>query len=136
MVGYKSPKYRNFGWAAARLDDVLNLLPARMCAVLTGVASGRWDDARAVWRRDAAKHPSPNAGPVEAAFAGALGLTLGGTNSYGTYAEDRGTLGDGPAPTVDDVRRTAALARRVGMAAAAVAAVSAVLGRGRVKAWI
>ncbi|TCC37844.1 cobalamin biosynthesis protein [Kribbella speibonae] len=130
MVGYKSPKYLNFGWASARLDDVLNLLPARVCALLTGLAAGRVQETVRVWRRDAVKHPSPNAGPVEAAFAGALGLTLGGRNSYGTYAEDRGTLGDGPAPTVADVRRTAALARRVGMAAAGVAAILA-LGKGK-----
>ncbi|HEY9335010.1 MAG TPA: cobalamin biosynthesis protein [Kribbella sp.] len=131
MVGYKSPKYLNFGWASARLDDVLNLLPARACAALTGLAAGRVQDTVRVWRRDAPKHPSPNAGPVEAAFAGALGLTLGGTNSYGSYSEDRGTLGDGPAPTVADVRRTAELARRVGIAAVCLAAV---LGKG--KRWI
>lgn len=125
MVGYHSPKYRNFGWAAARLDDVLNLLPAQVSAVLTGLAAGRLGEARRVWKRDAGKHPSPNAGPVEAAFAGALDLTLGGTNSYGSYQEDRGTLGDGPAPTVDDVRRTAALARRVALASAALAALLA-----------
>ncbi|NIK60228.1 cobalamin biosynthesis protein [Kribbella shirazensis] len=131
MVGYRSPKYENFGWAAARLDDVLNLVPARVCAVLTGLAAGRPAEAVAVWRRDAPKHPSPNAGPVEAAFAGALGLTLGGTNNYGTYQEDRGMLGEGPAPAVVDIRRTAELARRVGMAAAGVAAGAAAL----VAAW-
>jgi adenosylcobinamide-phosphate synthase len=125
MVGYKSTKYLNFGWASARLDDVLNLLPARACAVLTGLAARRPRQAVATWRRDAPKHPSPNAGPVEAAFAGALDLTLGGTNSYGSYQEDRGTLGDGPTPTVADVRRTAALARRVGVAAAGTAAILA-----------
>ncbi|MFC6156802.1 cobalamin biosynthesis protein [Kribbella jiaozuonensis] len=129
MFGYRSPKYQNFGWASARLDDVLNLVPARVCAVLTGVAAGRPREATAVWKRDAAKHPSPNAGPVEAAFAGALDLTLGGTNNYGSYQEDRGTLGDGPTPAVADVRRTAALARRVGMAAAGVAALAALLSR-------
>ncbi|MFD7157140.1 cobalamin biosynthesis protein [Kribbella sp. NPDC059898] len=122
MVGYHSPKYENFGWAAARLDDVLNLLPARACALLTGLMSGRPAETVRVWRRDAPKHPSPNAGPVEAAFAGALGLTLGGTNDYGTYVENRGTLGDGPPPAVPDIRRTAHLARRVGLAATAVAA--------------
>ena len=130
MVGYQSAKYRNFGWASARLDDLVNLLPARACAVLTGVVAGRTREARQVWRRDAGKHPSPNAGPVEASFAGALDLTLGGTNSYGTYQEDRGTLGDGPAPTVADVRRTAKLARRVGLAAAGVAALLAVRRKG------
>jgi adenosylcobinamide-phosphate synthase len=135
MVGYKSAKYVNFGWASARLDDVLNLLPARACALLTGLAAGRPQQARRIWKRDAPKHPSPNAGPVEAAFAGALDLTLGGTNDYGSYQEDRGTLGDGPAPVVADVRRTADLARRVGVAAAmtsaAASAVIAVLGRKR-----
>ncbi|GAA1554601.1 hypothetical protein GCM10009804_09400 [Kribbella hippodromi] len=132
MVGYRSPKYVNFGWASARLDDAVNLVPARVCAVLTGVAAGRARESVRVWRRDAGKHPSPNAGPVEAAYAGALGLTLGGTNDYGTYAEDRGTLGDGPAPTVADVRRTAALARRVGVAAAVLAAV---VGARRGRRW-
>ncbi|MBB5978824.1 cobalamin biosynthesis protein [Kribbella solani] len=132
MVGYRSPKYVNFGWASARLDDVVNLVPARVCAALTGVAAGQARESVRVWRRDAGKHPSPNAGPVEAAYAGALGLTLGGTNSYGTYAENRGTLGDGPTPTVADVRRTATLARRVGVAAAVLAAVVGVCnGRGR-----
>ncbi|HEY3510308.1 cobalamin biosynthesis protein [Kribbella sp. NPDC051137] len=129
MVGYRSPKYENFGWAAARLDDVLNLLPARACALLTGLTSGRPAESLRIWRRDARKHPSPNAGPVEAAFAGALDLTLGGTNDYGTYVENRGTLGDGPPPTVPDIRRTADLAGRVGLAAAAVAALTALLTR-------
>jgi adenosylcobinamide-phosphate synthase len=131
MVGYLSPKYVNFGWASARLDDAVNLVPARACALLTGLTAGRLSQAWAAWRRDARKHPSPNAGPVEASFAGALGLTLGGTNDYGTYTENRGTLGDGPPPTVADVRRTARLARRVGFAAAGVAAGIAVLGRKR-----
>ncbi|MFF0268709.1 cobalamin biosynthesis protein [Kribbella sp. NPDC004536] len=129
MVGYHSPKYENFGWAAARLDDVLNLLPARACALLTGLVAGRPRETSRVWRRDAPKHPSPNAGPVEAAFAGALDLTLGGTNTYGTYTENRGTLGDGSPPTVPDIRRTATLARRVGVAAAGVAALAALLAR-------
>ncbi|GAA3151190.1 adenosylcobinamide-phosphate synthase [Kribbella aluminosa] len=125
MVGYRSPKYENFGWAAARLDDVLNLLPARVCALLTGLTSGQPAETVRIWRRDAPKHPSPNAGPVEAAFAGALGLTLGGTNNYGSYVENRGTLGDGPPPTFPDIRRTAELAGRVGLAAAVAAALVA-----------
>ncbi|GAA0626130.1 cobalamin biosynthesis protein [Kribbella sandramycini] len=131
MVGYKSAKYANFGWASARLDDLVNLLPARVCAVLTGVTAGRFAAARRVWKRDAPQHPSPNAGPVEAAFAGALDLSLGGTNSYGSYQEDRGTLGDGPTPAVGDVRRTAVLARRVGFAAVGVAAMLAAVRKGR-----
>jgi adenosylcobinamide-phosphate synthase len=125
MVGYKSPKYGNFGWAAARLDDVVNLVPARVCALLTGLTSGRPTATWRIWQRDAPKHPSPNAGPVEAAFAGALDVRLGGTNTYGDEVEDRGTLGDGLPPAVTDVRRTALLARRVSYAAAAVAALLA-----------
>jgi adenosylcobinamide-phosphate synthase len=121
MVGYRSARYERFGWASARLDDVANYLPARACAALTGAVSGRPARAWRAWRRDAGGHPSPNAGPVEAAFAGALGVTLGGTNSYGDQIEDRGTLGDGPGPQVADVRRVAALSRRVGLAATVVA---------------
>jgi adenosylcobinamide-phosphate synthase len=125
MVGYRSARYRNFGWAPARLDDLVNYLPARTCALLTGVVAGRPGEVWRVWRRDAGGHPSPNAGPVEASFAGALGLQLGGKNSYGDEVEDRGTLGDGPAPQVPDIRRTARLARRVATAATVGAVVVA-----------
>ncbi len=125
MVGYKSVRYRNFGWASARFDDLVNLVPARVCAVLTGLTSGRPRETWRIWQRDAPKHPSPNAGPVEAAFAGALDLRLGGTNTYGDKVEDRGTLGDGLRPAVADIRRTAVLARRVSYATAAFAAILA-----------
>ncbi|GAA1612670.1 cobalamin biosynthesis protein [Kribbella sancticallisti] len=130
MVGYKSSRYRNFGWASARFDDLINLLPARVCALLTGVTSGRPRAVWRIWHRDAPRHPSPNAGPVEAAFAAALDLRLGGTNTYGDEIEDRGTLGDGLRPSVADIRRTAALARRVSYAAAAVAAILALRPKG------
>ncbi|MGZ4471967.1 MAG: cobalamin biosynthesis protein [Nocardioidaceae bacterium] len=118
MVGHRSPTYHRFGWAAARLDDLLNLAPARLTALLVAT----WD-ARAltVWRRDAHRHPSPNAGPVEAAFAGALGLTLGGTNTYAGSEEDRGSLGDGPPPEAADIVRAVRLARRVSRGALLVA---------------
>nr|WP_202893504.1 cobalamin biosynthesis protein [Kribbella italica] len=129
MVGYKSGRYLRFGWASARFDDLVNLVPARVCAVLTGLASGRPREAWRIWRRDAGGHPSPNAGPVEASFAGALDLRLGGTNTYGEEIEDRGTLGDGLRPGVADVRRTAVLARRVSYGAAAVAAILAIAGK-------
>lgn len=128
MVGYRNARYQNFGWASARFDDLVNLLPARACALLTGVAAGRPAAAWQVWRRDAGDHPSPNAGPVEAAFAGALDLRLGGTNTYGDEVENRGTLGDGLPPAVADIRRTAALARRVSFAAAGVAAILSLRG--------
>lgn len=83
MVGYRSPRYENFGWAAATFDDVLAYLPARFTAgvhVVYAAASGGLPRARramAAWRNDAPKHPSPNAGPVEATAAGALGVVLG-----------------------------------------------------------
>lgn len=131
MVGYRSAKYCNFGWASARFDDLVNLLPARACALLTGLTARRPREAWQIWQRDAADHPSPNAGPVEAAFAGALGLRLGGTNTYGDEVENRGTLGDGFPPAVADIRRTADLARRVSFAAAAVAAILALRPRNR-----
>nr|WP_240757578.1 cobalamin biosynthesis protein [Nakamurella flava] len=126
MIGHRSPRYSRFGWAAARLDDVVNVVPARLAAALTAAAApvvrGRPTRALRAVRRDAHRHPSPNAGPVEAAFAGALGVQLGGVNVYHGVVEDRGTLGDGPAPTVDDIGRARRLARWVGIASAAAAA--------------
>jgi adenosylcobinamide-phosphate synthase len=128
MVGHRSPRHARFGWAAARADDAANLIPARLsaglavaCAPLVG---GRRSDALRAWRRDGRRHPSPNAGPVEAAFAGALGRTLGGRLSYAGRVEDRPKLGDGPAPERADIARAARLSAAV-TAAAAVLAVSA-----------
>lgn len=121
MVGHRSPRYDRFGWASARLDDLLNLVPARLTAALTaGLApsvGGRAVDAARVWRRDGRQHPSPNAGPVEAAFAGALGRTLGGPLSYAGRSEDRPLLGDGPVPTVADIARARKLSGAVQAAA-------------------
>jgi len=116
-VGHRTPRLERFGWASARFDDVLNLVPARLTALLAAALGGRPVAALRAWRRDAHKHPSPNAGPVEAAFAGALGITLGGANVYHGVVEDRGTLGDGPAPVPADIAKTARLAARVGAGA-------------------
>ncbi len=136
MIGHRSPRYARFGWAAARLDDLVNLLPARLCAglavLLAPVVGGSRSAAWNVWRRDARRHPSPNAGPVEAAFAGALGRTLGGVNTYGATAEDRGTLGDGPPPNVPDIARVVRLSVVVG-AVALAAGVGAAWGLGSVR---
>ena len=125
MVGHRSPRYHRFGWAAARLDDAANWLPARACGLLTVLVApavgGRPADAWRAWRRDAAQHPSPNAGVVEAACAGALGVRLGGTNVYAGVAEDRGTLGDARPVEVADIGRAARLSLLVGAAAAGVA---------------
>jgi adenosylcobinamide-phosphate synthase len=118
MVGHRNERYGRFGWASARLDDVLNWVPARvtatLAALLAPVVGGRPADAFAAWRSDAAGHPSPNAGPVEAAFAGALGIQLGGVNRYGGVTEDRHTLGAGREPTKEDIETAAHLARLIG----------------------
>ncbi|KAA1426360.1 cobalamin biosynthesis protein [Nocardioides antri] len=125
MVGHRSARYERFGWAAARLDDGLNLPGSRLTAALAVVLGEDRVGAWRAWRRDAAGHPSPNAGPVEAAFAGALGVRLGGTNVYGDRVEHRAILGDGRAPEREDLARVRRLARRVGLAAVAVATLSA-----------
>jgi adenosylcobinamide-phosphate synthase len=134
MIGYRSPRYLRFGWAAARLDDLVNLVPARLTAALVVVCApvvgGSPRGAVRAWRRDAARHPSPNAGVVEAAFAGALGVRLGGPTRYPHGLEIRATLGDGPAPGVNDVRRAVRLSRVV-QTVAAVVAITGVSAGGR-----
>lgn len=121
MIGHRSPRYLRFGWAAARLDDLANYLGARVTAALVVACapfvSGSASGAARAWRRDAARHPSPNAGVVEAAFAGALGVRLGGPTQYEYGLQIRPTLGDGPPPTVADLRRAVALSRVVQAAA-------------------
>lgn len=130
MVGYRSARYLRFGWFTARLDDVANLLPARLTAVLVAVCSGHPRTVWSVVARDAGRHPSPNSGWCESAYAGALNLRLGGVNIYQGQAERRPSLGDGAPAGVADLPRTVRLARRVIVAAALVAAaVSARTGR-------
>lgn len=125
MVGHRTPRLRSFGWAAARFDDLLNLVPARVAAAAAGlcapVVGGSPVRSLRAWRRDAAGHPSPNAGPVEAAFAGALDVRLGGVNVYEGHREDRHVLGDGRRPALDDVDRSTRLARAVDLTALGVA---------------
>lgn len=114
MVGHKSARYRRFGWASARLDDLAGWPGARLTAVLATVAGGDRRGAVRAWREDAAKHPSPNAGPVEASFAGALGVRLGGTLSYAGRVEHRPVLnGTGRDVAVADIERAVRLSRRV-----------------------
>ncbi|HEY6425414.1 MAG TPA: cobalamin biosynthesis protein [Pseudonocardiaceae bacterium] len=133
MVGYRSPRYQRFGWAAARLDDLVNLLPSRIAAALTtlcapvvgGSARGAWQ----TWRRDAAAHPSPNAGPIEAAFAGALEVRLGGRTVYPHGTEQRPVLGHGRTPDAGDLTRGVELSRVIGLAAAVLCAALAVVKR-------
>jgi adenosylcobinamide-phosphate synthase len=92
MVGHEDERYLHFGWASARLDDVLNLIPARLSALLLAVVACSWR-ALATAVRDARKHPSPNSGWPEAAVAGALGARLGGTNYYDGEPEQRAFMG-------------------------------------------
>lgn len=129
MIGYRSPRYDRFGWAAARLDDLANFVAARVTAALVVVCApavgGSPSGAVRAWRRDAARHPSPNAGVVEAAFAGALGVRLGGPTQYHHELQIRPTLGDGRLPTVADLRRAVVLSRVVQAGAAVFAGVVA-----------
>lgn len=108
MWGYRTPRYRNFGWAAARLDDLLNYLPARLTA-LSYALLGKTRSALACWRSQAGAWDSPNAGPVMASGAGALGLMLGGSASYHGASEIRPQLGCGAEPAAADIRRALAL---------------------------
>jgi adenosylcobinamide-phosphate synthase len=113
-VGYRNDRYADYGWASARLDDMANYVPARLTAVL--VAAVRPRAAATIWRavrQDAPLHPSPNAGVAEAAFAAALGVRLGGVNTYGTRTERRPQLGTGTAPEAGDILAAAALCRHV-----------------------
>jgi adenosylcobinamide-phosphate synthase len=126
MVGHRSPRYAQFGWASARLDDVANWAPARVTALLAAacapVVGGR---PAATWRIAfdyGPRHPSPNAGWCEAAFAGALGVRLGGPLSYAERAEHRPELGTGRPPEAADIARASRLCRSVTTAATALAA--------------
>ncbi len=133
MIGNRSPRYARFGWAAARLDDVANYAAARVAGALVVVCApavgGSARGALRAWRRDAARHPSPNAGVVEAAFAGALGVRLGGPTQYRHELEIRPGLGDGPAPGVDDLRRSVRLSQVVQGAAVVLAVGVSAVGR-------
>ena len=118
MWGHRSERYAAYGWSAARLDDLLGWVPARATVLATTAAgAGAGTPPSSVVRTaltDGRDHPSPNAGPVEAGFAAALGVRLGGRNDYAGQVEERGHLGQGPPPTVADIPRATALAGRVG----------------------
>jgi adenosylcobinamide-phosphate synthase len=117
MIGHRTPRYAAFGWAAARLDDLVNLPASRLAALLLIAAATLSKDASAgaAWRTvrsDAAKHRSPNAGYPEAAVAGALGLSLAGPRAYGGVQVDDAVMGDGRREAdAADVRRALALYR-------------------------
>jgi adenosylcobinamide-phosphate synthase len=112
MIGHKTERHLEFGWASARFDDLLNLIPARLTALLIAGAAYFVKDAHpeAAWStalRDANKHESPNAGWPEAAIAGALGFALGGPRSYDGEVVDLPSFGDGRAAlNADDIDRS------------------------------
>jgi adenosylcobinamide-phosphate synthase len=109
LIGHREPRWRMFGWAAARTDDLMNLVPARLAGALLVVAGGRgWR----VMRRDARLHASPNAGWPEAAMAGALDVSLGGEARYDGVPAARPVFGNGPLPTASDLGRGLAIYRR------------------------
>ncbi|MDQ0797093.1 cobalamin biosynthesis protein [Streptomyces sp. B1I3] len=122
MVGHRSPRHRRYGWASARLDDLAGWPGARLTAALAVAAGGRPREAVHAWRADAGRHPSPNAGPVEAAFAGALGVRLGGTLAYGGRVEHRPVLNgeSGRDVRAADIERAVRLSRRVSVLALGV----------------
>ena len=111
MWGYKTGRFLRFGWAAARIDDVLNYLPARLTA-LSYALLGQTRRALACWRVQAPLWESPNAGPVMSAGAGSLGLALGGVAIYNGECEERTVLGEGRAPCGEDIARALTLLRR------------------------
>jgi adenosylcobinamide-phosphate synthase len=111
MIGHKNDRYLHFGWAAARLDDLVNLPASRLTGLLFAAAAA-WEDRTAAWRAlramssDARHHRSPNAGWPEAALAGVLGIALGGPRAYGGKTIDLPRMGDGRANlTADDIIR-------------------------------
>lgn len=134
MVGHRSARYARFGTASARLDDLAGLAPARLTGVLAcalaPVVGGSPRRAARTMLRDHARHPSPNGGWCEAAWAGALGVRLGGRNVYGSRVEVRGTLGEGDRPDASGVRDAARLVTAVTVAATGLA-VAATLARAR-----
>ncbi|MDF0644071.1 MAG: adenosylcobinamide-phosphate synthase CbiB [Nitrospira sp.] len=129
LVGHRDERYREFGWASARLDDLANWIPARITAVLIVIATALVfrrpapviRSIRTLWL-DGRKHPSPNSGRPEASMAGALGIRLGGTNYYHGIPQERPFLGDAIEPLatvhIDQAKRVMTTAYLLGLAAA------------------
>jgi len=134
MIGHRTPRYEAFGWAAAKLDDLVNLPASRLSALflVAAAALNKSTAAAAAWRavvRDASRHRSPNAGYPEAAMAGALGLSLAGPRVYGGVTIDDAMMGDGRRDaTAADIRRALTLYRYAdAILLALVAAIAGIL---------
>jgi adenosylcobinamide-phosphate synthase len=132
MIGHRTPRHEAFGWAAAKLDDLVNLPASRLSALLLVAAAALNRNAAAAWRavvRDAPRHRSPNAGYPEAAMAGALGLSLAGPRVYGGVTIDDATMGDGRRDaTAADIRHALRLYRYAdAILIALVAAIAGIL---------
>jgi len=133
MIGHRTERYEAFGWAAARLDDLVNLPASRLSALLlvAGATLSKEASAAAAWRavaRDASRHRSPNAGYPEAAMAGALDLSLAGRRVYGGARIDDAMMGDGRREaTAADIRRALILYRRADAILIALVAVAAAI---------
>ncbi|WP_417347225.1 adenosylcobinamide-phosphate synthase CbiB [Ferrimonas sp.] len=124
--GYKNPRYLNFGWAAARLDDLMGWLPARL-TVLTYALQGQAGQAMRCAREQGRRCASPNGGPVMAAGAAALEVTLGGAAQYEGYSCEKPLLGQGAAPTGESVQRAVTLVDRGAWAWAGLCALTGLL---------
>jgi adenosylcobinamide-phosphate synthase len=133
MIGHRTARHGAFGWAAARLDDLVNLPASRLAALLVVGAAALDGRATEAWRavvRDAGRHRSPNAGYPEAAFAGALGLALAGPRVYGGVTVDDALMGNGRrAATAADIRAALALYRRADALLIAVIGIFAIIAR-------
>jgi len=114
MWGYKNERFIAFGWAAARLDDLVNWVPARLCALTYAFISGKsgWKQGITAWKKQAPQCESPNAGPVMASGAGALNVALGGDAVYHGKRVFRPVLGQGFAPVPGDIERSLILVKR------------------------
>ena len=128
MIGHRTPRYEAFGWASARIDDLVNLIPARLTGLLFAVTSVRPREALAVMWRDAGHHRSPNAGWPEAALAGALGIRLSGPRIYGDRVAEEPWVNEGaPDPGPEDIHRGLTSYRFAMLALGLIVALSAAI---------
>jgi adenosylcobinamide-phosphate synthase len=130
MVGHPQPPHAELGWASARLDDLANLVPSRTTSLAVAIVSGKPLRTLRIANRYGPLTTSPNAGMAEAAFAGALGIVLGGTNTYAGVQRKGPTLGEGRLPEPGDIRLAVSIMRRCCVLLGALALLKAVAGRG------